>query len=97
MDFRVEITEPAISDLAALVSYIARDNPDAASRVGDALLDAALSLGDAPLKGVRYRRFARVRKLTLRPFKIFYRVDESKKLVEILRFWHSARREPDLS
>jgi plasmid stabilization system protein ParE len=32
MDFRVEITDPAIDDLAEIVSYIAQDNPDAAAR-----------------------------------------------------------------
>ena len=96
MGFRVEITDPALSDLAEIVSYIARDNADAASELGNALLDAASSLALAPYKGAPYPRFIRVRKLTLRPFKIFYRVDESKNLVEILRFWHSARSEPDL-
>ena len=39
MDFRVEITDPAIADLAEIVSYIARDNPDAARALGNNLLD----------------------------------------------------------
>ena len=34
MDFRVEITDPAIDDLSEIVSYIAQDNPDAASVLG---------------------------------------------------------------
>ena len=96
MDFRVEITDPAIADLAEIVSYIAQDNPAAARALGDNLLDSALSLAKTPHKGSRYRNLAGVRKLTLPPFKIFYRVNEAKKRVEILRFWHSARREPNL-
>jgi plasmid stabilization system protein ParE len=44
MDFRVEITDPAIDDLAKIVSYIAQSNADAASGLGNHLLDAALSL-----------------------------------------------------
>jgi plasmid stabilization system protein ParE len=48
MDFRVEITDPAIDDLAEIVSYIAQDNPDAARALGNHLLDAALSLEQAP-------------------------------------------------
>ena len=96
MDFRVEIKEPAIADLAEIVSYIARDNPDAATALGNNLLDAALSLAETPSKGSPYQKLAGIRKLTLRPFKIFYRVNESRKLVEVLRFWHSARREPEL-
>ncbi len=96
MDFRVEIKDPAIADLSDLVSYVAEDNPDAASKLGNALLDSALSLSKTPFKGSPYARLAGMRKLTLRPYKIFYRVDETKRLVEVLRFWHSARHEPDL-
>lgn len=96
MDFRVQIKEPAIADLAEIVSYIARDNPDAAMTLGNNLLDAALSLAETPLKGSPYQKLPGIRKLTLRPFKIFYRVHESRKLVEVLRFWHSARTEPKL-
>jgi len=96
MDFRVEITNPAIADLAEIVSYIARDNPEAAATLGNNLLDAALSLAESPLKGSPYQKLPGIRKLTLRPFKIFYRVNESRNLVEILRFWHSARSEPKL-
>ena len=76
MDFRVEITDPAIDDLAEIVSYIAKDNPDAASALGNHLLDAALSLAQTPHKGSPYRHIGNVRKLTVKPFKIFYRVNE---------------------
>ena len=96
MDFRVEIKDPAIADLAEIVSYIAQDNPNAATALGNNLLDAALSLAPTPYKGSRYQKLVDIRKLTLRPFKIFYRVNETKKTVEILRFWHSAPSEPDL-
>lgn len=41
MDFRVEISDPAIADLAEIVSYIAQDNPEAARGLGNNLLDAA--------------------------------------------------------
>jgi plasmid stabilization system protein ParE len=96
MDFRVEIAEPAIADLAEIVTYIAQNNPNAAEVVGNNLLDAAFSLAETPHKGSVYPAIVGVRKLTLRPFKIFYRVYESRKLVEVLRFWHSARSEPKL-
>ena len=94
MDFRVEFTGPAIADLAEIVSYIAQDNPAAAKSLGNNLLDAALSLGTTPFKGTRYQKLAGVRKVTLPPFKIFYRVNDGTKAVQILRFWHSARRDP---
>ncbi len=79
MDFRVEIADPAIDDLAEIVSYIAQHNPEAASALGNHLLDAALSLAQTPHKGSPYRQIpGNVRKLTVQPFKIFYRVNESK-------------------
>ena len=96
MDFRVEITDPAIDDLAEIVSYIAQRNAYAASALGNHLLDAALCLAQTQYKGSPYRHIGNVRKLTVRPFKIFYRVNEAKQSIEILRFWHSARREPKL-
>ena len=96
MDFRVEIKDPAIADLAEIVSYIAQDNPDAAATLGNNLLDAALSLAQTPYKGSPYPHIPNVRKLTVRPFKIFYRVNETNNSVEVLRFWHSARSEPQL-
>ena len=96
MDFRVKITDPAIADLAEIVSYIAQENPNAAATLGNDLLDAALSLQSAPHKGSRYAKIIGVRKLSVHPFKIFYRVHEDNNVVEILRFWHSARREPEL-
>ena len=69
MDFRVEITDPAIDDLAEIVSYIAQSNAYAASALGKHLLDAALCLAQTPYKGSPYRHTGNVRKLTVRPFK----------------------------
>jgi plasmid stabilization system protein ParE len=64
MDFRVEITGPAIADLAEIVSYIAQDNPAAARALGDNLLDSALSLAKTPHKGSRYRNLAGVQEIS---------------------------------
>ena len=96
MGFRIEIKEPAIADLAEIVAYIARDNPRAALVLGNNLLDAALGLVDMPHKGSKYPHLPNIRKITVNPFKIFYRVNKADRIIEILRFWHSARREPKL-
>jgi plasmid stabilization system protein ParE len=95
MGFRVKINASAVADLAGIVSYVAADHPEAATRLGNALLDAAFSLSAAPFKGSRYPKFADVRRITLPPYKIFYRVEEADQVVEILRFWHSSRSDPD--
>ena len=53
MNFRVQIKDPAIADLAEIVSYIAQDNPDAAMVLGTNLLDAGLRLAQTPHKAAR--------------------------------------------
>ena len=45
MDVKVFLSLPALSDLERIVAYIALDDLAAATRVGNQLLDAALSLG----------------------------------------------------
>ena len=45
MDFKVLIADSAIADLKEIVEFVAEDNPQAASRLGEKLLAHALSLG----------------------------------------------------
>jgi plasmid stabilization system protein ParE len=44
MDFKVFLSEEALNDLEQIVAYIAPHNLDAAARMGNRLLDAALAL-----------------------------------------------------
>jgi toxin ParE1/3/4 len=86
----------AIEDLEAAVRFIAKDNPDAALRVGNALIDSVAILENFPLLGSPYAKRSGVRKLVSRPYLIFYRFREKENLVDILRYWHGAQREPNL-
>jgi toxin ParE1/3/4 len=97
MGCKVIFAPRAIADLAAVVRQIARDNPDAALRVGNALIEYVEVLETFPLLGTAYSKRAGIRKLIYRPYLIFYRPNEAEGRVEILRYWHSARGEPDLS
>jgi len=96
MDYRVVITQPAIADLAEVVKYIAHDDPLAAARTGDRLIEKAESLGKMPLRGrlVPERQERDCRELVLKPFRIIYRVRAEQNLVQVLRFWHGARGAP---
>jgi toxin ParE1/3/4 len=96
MGFRVVITRPAVTDLAEIVRYISRDNPRAAGQTGNRLIDVAESLSEMPLRGriVPERRQRDCRELVVRPYRIVYRVNEGRRLVEVLRFWHGARGTP---
>lgn len=48
MDFKVFLSPDALSDLERIVVYIALDDVAAAERMGNQLLDAALSLTTFP-------------------------------------------------
>jgi addiction module RelE/StbE family toxin len=96
MGFRVVITKPAINDLAEIVRYISRENPAAGAQTGFQLIEKAESLGELPLRGrvVPERKQGDCREIILKPYRIVYRVNEGKNLVEVLRYWHAARGTP---
>jgi plasmid stabilization system protein ParE len=98
MDYQVLITERAAADLEEIVSYIAADNPDAAERVGNRLVDKTDVLATTPLFGrvVPERKDPLIRELISAPYRIVYRVDHDQRRAEVLRFWHAARGEPEL-
>jgi toxin ParE1/3/4 len=98
MAFQVRVTEIANDDLAALVRFIARDNPSAAERFASALIEKLKLLREQPLLGrvVPERADPGLREIIHRPYRIVYRVSEQRKTVEVLRFWHGARGEPEV-
>ncbi len=84
--------------LAVIVLYIAPDRPEAARRLGVALIEKTKVLGDHPLTGRIVPEFGdpTIRELILRPYRIVYRVDEKAKMIGVARYWHGARGEPEL-
>jgi plasmid stabilization system protein ParE len=65
-------------------------------RIGNTLIDQVEILENFPLIGSPYAKRPGVRKLVSRPFLIFYRPRPEENSVDILRYWHGARTEPDL-
>jgi len=53
MGFKVILSPAAIKDLELIVRYISLDNPQAAGRFGNRLIDEAMSLSDFPERGRR--------------------------------------------
>jgi len=98
MDFKVFLSPEALSDLEHIVAYIAPHNPGAAERMGNQLLDAALSLNTHPERGRVVPEFGRqdLREIILRSYRIIYRMNEKDKSLEITRFWHAARGFPQI-
>jgi len=93
---KIVFSPQAIADLESNVKFIAKDNPNAAVRVGNALIDRVLVLENFPLIGSLYPKRLGVRKLVSRPYIIFYRPRQEENCVDILRYWHGARSEPEL-
>ena len=96
MGCQVIFAPQAIADLEAVVRFIAKDNPEAAARVGNSLIDRVAVLENFPLIGAPYRKRSDIRFLVSRPYIIFYRPRVEENCIDILRYWHGARGEPEL-
>ena len=98
MDFQVFLSDQALSDLERIVAYIAPHNPVAAERLGNQLLDAALSLNTFPERGRAAPEFRRpeLREIIFRSYRIIYRINRVDRSLEVVRFWHGARGFPHI-
>jgi toxin ParE1/3/4 len=92
--YKILYNEDALADLEAILDYIRADNPTAAERFGTAILDHIELLQSFPRLGVRVSELPEIRKFTHSPIRIYYRIHEDRKMVEILHFWHGARSDP---
>ncbi|MFZ4116835.1 MAG: type II toxin-antitoxin system RelE/ParE family toxin [Chthoniobacterales bacterium] len=88
MGYALRLTSRAVKNLAEIVDYICRNDPDAAFRFEEALLKKADLLTLHPEVGVVVKRRVGVRYIPYRSYLIFYRIDDISKKIEILRFWH---------
>jgi len=91
MDYRVTLSRPAPRDLGKIARYIAQDNPDAALRVGNDLMALSESLTVLPRRGGVFRARLGVRRLVQAPYLVTYRIDETQRVVYVLRFWRARR------
>jgi toxin ParE1/3/4 len=98
MGYTVIFSPKAVGDLEAIVRYIALDNPKAARKVGQTLLNKTQELSQFPFKGQKVPEFnnSDIRQVILRPYRIVYRVEEDKKRISVARFWHSSQRNLEL-
>ena len=95
MGYQVIFAPQAIERLAEIVRFIALDNPSAAEKFGLYLVDQAELLAEFPELGRPYRKRVNVRRLLRKTYFIYYRVQHDQRVIEIMDYWHSARREPE--
>jgi toxin ParE1/3/4 len=98
MDFQVAWTDPALADLQEIVAYISVQDSAAAERVGNDIVDHVETLRTFPFIGPTYPRGSHGirREIVCGNYRIFYRVFEQQKLVEVLTIWHGARGIPKI-
>jgi toxin ParE1/3/4 len=88
----------ARDDLQEIVRFIVRDNPQRAEAFGYELMTRTDILHDHPEAGriVPEYRNPRIRETTNRPYRIVYRLDIDRRLIQIARVWHAARGRPSV-
>jgi plasmid stabilization system protein ParE len=97
MGFKVLITDNALDNLQKIVQFVAQDDPVAAQRLGEKLIVRALSLANFSERDALYDAQRGIRKMPIVPYLIFYTCDKAAGVVNILHFWHGARRWPEFS
>lgn len=73
---------------------IVQDDPKAAGSLGEKLITRSQNLKTLPERHPYHDERRKIRKMPLLPYLIFYSVDVSARVVNILHFWHGARRTP---
>lgn len=99
MDYQVVLSPSARADLHDIVRYISFDAPDRALRFGQFLVSRTKVLAQSPELGRVVPELADplIREIIVRTYRIVYRLDKSKHLVEVIRFWHASRDTPEIN
>ena len=96
MDFKIVWTLRSREDLRDIATFIAKDNPPAALKLG--VFARVDTLEKLPELGrvVPERNQPDLREIVVKNYRVVYRVRHKDKLLEILRVWHGARGEPEI-
>jgi plasmid stabilization system protein ParE len=90
MDYQVIISKSALGDLEGIARFIAISvygGSAVALKIGEELIALSESLASFPNRGAAVRRRPGLRKLSHRYYLIFYQVNETARIVEIVRIW----------
>lgn len=87
---RVEWSDEALTDWAAIVDYLLPRNPHAAKRILLRLIDATTDLAMFPSIGREGTDDTR-EWVVVHPYVLLYEVDDPQRIVRILRLWHMSQ------
>ena len=95
MDYRVIFKDTFLADLERIVRYIAVQNPSAARKLGEMIIQNSENLCFFPERHPKVRQRPGIRRFVVKNyFKVFYRVQTESQTVEVLRCW-DGRQESD--
>lgn len=97
MGYKITLSPSARRDLRDIVRYIFSDSPDRAIAFGQFLISSTKRLADFPELGRIVPEFdnSLIREIVVRSYRVVYRLDEVNQRIEVVRFWHAARGNPE--
>jgi plasmid stabilization system protein ParE len=95
MAFKLRYHEDALADLEAVFDW-SREHPETTEQFASGLFEYLDLLQATPLIGTPVKGHPDIRQLLYSPLYIYYRVDEGRRAIAILHFWHTSRRPPRL-
>ena len=98
MVYQVTLSNRSIGDLKGICEYIAAENPEAAQKLGHAILKQIQALSGLPRRGRIYdvSDSVRIYEILIKGYRVFYQISESSKQIQVLHIRHAARSEPTL-
>jgi toxin ParE1/3/4 len=97
MGYQVTLSPSARRDLRDIVRYISFDSPDRAIAFGQFLVSNTKRLADFPQLGRVVPEFENslIREIVVRSYRVVYRINEENQRIDVVRFWHAARGNPE--
>ena len=96
--YRIIITTRAATALEDIHQYISQNSPENASRVATKIINGIDSLDQLPhrypVHQGRRQPSETVRRMPVRPYLIYYRIDDRRMAVTIIAIRHGARKQP---
>jgi toxin ParE1/3/4 len=97
MGYQITLSPSARRDLRDIVRYISFDSHDRAIAFVQFLVSNTKRLADFPQLGRVVPEFENllILEIVVRSYRVVYRINEENQRIEVVRFWHAARGNPE--
>ncbi len=90
MAFKILYHEDALADLEEIFQWSREKHPETTEQFATDLFDYIELLQSLRHIGAPIKGHPQIRRLLHSPLYVYYRLDEDRGAIEILRFWHSS-------